>query len=281
MKIIRSVSGMSRTARQLSPPIVVVPTMGALHAGHAALLVTGRKQAGPSGTLVTTIFVNPTQFAPGEDYARYPRSFGDDRRLCAAHDVDILFHPEAGDIYPPGFSTTVHERAVSGRLCGISRPGHFDGVCTVVLKLFEITAADIAVFGLKDFQQCSVIRRMVRDLNLPVRLRFVPTVRERDGLALSSRNRYLSPDERAQAPVLRRALKAAMAAYADGERNAAALRRILHDTIGQAPLARIDYAEVVDADSLQPAQRAGANTLLAAAVFFGRTRLIDNQWLRR
>jgi pantoate--beta-alanine ligase len=255
--------------------------MGALHAGHAALLSAGRKLAGPSGTLVTSIFVNPAQFAPGEDYSRYPRSFSDDCRLCADHGVDILFHPDAGEIYPPVFSTTVHERAVSNTLCGASRPGHFEGVCTIVLKLFEITAANIAVFGLKDFQQCMVIRRMVRDLNLPVRLRFVPTVRERDGLALSSRNRYLSRDERAQAPVLRRALKAATAAYANGERNAATLRRILTGTIAKASLARIDYAEVVDGDSLQPVQRAKANTLLAVAVFFGRTRLIDNQWLRR
>jgi len=241
----------------------------------------GRRLAGRSGTLIATLFVNPTQFAPGEDYARYPRSFPEDRELCSKCRVDLLFHPEAADLYPAGFSTTVRESAVSATLCGASRPGHFEGVCTIVLKLFEITAANIAVFGLKDFQQCMVIRRMVRDLNLPVRLRFVPTVREQDGLALSSRNRYLSMEERAQATVLARSLKVAADAYAKGERDAEKLRGILRETIAGAPLARIDYADVVDAESLQPVQRAGINTVFALAVFFGRTRLIDNHWLRR
>jgi pantoate--beta-alanine ligase len=272
---------MSRIAPAVPRPIVIVPTMGALHAGHAALLAAGKRAAGRSGTLLATIFVNPIQFGPGEDYARYPRAFPEDRRLCAAQGVDILFHPEATEIFPTGFSTRVHENAVSTTLCGASRPGHFEGVCTIVLKLLEITAADIAVFGLKDFQQCMVIRRMVRDLNLRVRLQFVRTVRERDGLALSSRNRYLSPEERAQAPVLQAALKKAAAAFAKGERNAGKLRRMLHDTIAAAPLARIDYAEVVDADSLQPVRTADGNTVFAVAVFFGRTRLIDNHWLRR
>jgi pantoate--beta-alanine ligase len=255
--------------------------MGALHEGHGALLGTARSIARRAGTVIASVFVNPTQFGPGEDFHRYPRPFEDDRRFCGQHGVDLLFHPDVSEMYPEQFSTAVHEREVSRTLCGASRPRHFDGVCTVVLKLFHLTRADVAVFGLKDFQQCMVIKRMVRDLNLPVRLRFVTTVREPDGLAMSSRNRYLSDAERAQAPVLRQALRAAAHAFGKGETRAAALRRILVRTIESAPLAFIDYAEVADADSLQPVTRAGRNTVLAVAVFFGRTRLIDNLWLRR
>jgi pantoate--beta-alanine ligase len=254
--------------------------MGALHAGHASLIDRARKLAGPKGTVVVSIFVNPTQFGPKEDFSRYPRPFAADKRLCAAHGVDVIFHPTPKEMYPEGASTMVEETVVSQPLCGASRPGHFRGVCTVVLQLFEIVRPHIAVFGLKDFQQCAVIRRMVRDLHLPVRIVAAETVREPDGLALSSRNQYLSPEERAQAPVLRAALLAAKAAWQKGEKSAARLRQLIVRQIGRASLARIDYVEIADADSLQPVKSADRNVVMALAVFFGRTRLIDNLLLR-
>lgn len=254
--------------------------MGALHRGHAALIDRARKLAGPKGTVVTSIFVNPTQFGPKEDLSRYPRPFAADRKLCEAHGVDLIFAPTPEEMYPEGFSTWVNEETVSLPLCGASRPGHFRGVCTVVLKLFNATQPDIAVFGLKDFQQCMVIRRMVRDLNVPIRIEPVETVREPDGLALSSRNTYLSPEERAQAPILRQALLAAEAAFLAGETRAATLKKLIIRTISKTPLARIDYVEISDADSLEPMRQVRQNCVIALAVFFGRTRLIDNLWLR-
>lgn len=254
--------------------------MGALHRGHAKLIDRARSLAGRDGTVVVSIFVNPTQFGPHEDLDRYPRPFSADRQLCADHGADVIFHPTPAQIYPRGFSTFVEESTVSTVLCGASRPGHFRGVCTVVLKLFQIVRPRIALFGLKDFQQCAVIRRMVRDLNLPVRIVAVETVREPDGLALSSRNQYLNPEERRQAPILRAALLAAREAFRAGQTSAARLRRLLVQKIGSAPLARIDYVAVADARSLQPVQAADRETIIALAVFFGRTRLIDNLALR-
>ena len=254
--------------------------MGALHAGHAALVDRARKVAGPRGLVVVSIFVNPTQFGPKEDFSRYPRTLAADRALCAAHGADVIFFPGATEIYPADFSTWVNEESVSGPLCGASRPGHFRGVCTVVLKLFTIVRPTTAVFGLKDFQQCMVIRRMVRDLNLPVKIIAAPTVREPDGLALSSRNRYLTPEERVQAPVLRRALLAAHAAFRKGETSAAKLRKLLQKTILTAPLARVDYIEIRAADSLADVKTATRHTVIALAVFFGKTRLIDNILLK-
>lgn len=254
--------------------------MGALHAGHARLIDHARKLAGPKGRVVVSIFVNPTQFGPKEDFSRYPRPLKSDLKLCADHGADFVFHPGAEAMYPEGYSTYVEETSASQRLCGASRPGHFRGVCTVVLKLFQILQPQIAVFGLKDFQQCAVIRRMVRDLNLPVRIVPVETVREADGLALSSRNRYLSPDERAQAPALRAGLLLAQEAWLQGETRPAQLRRIVMKTISKMPLARIDYVEVADATTLQPLKRVDGNCVIAVAVFFGATRLIDNLWLR-
>ena len=280
MKITRSISAISRLCRAARGPVVLVPTMGALHRGHAALIERARTLAGRDGLVVVSIFVNPAQFGPKEDFARYPRTLDADRKLCAEHGADVIFHPTAEAIYPAGFSAFVDESEVAARLCGASRPGHFRGVCTVVLKLFQITQPDSAVFGLKDFQQCAVIRRMVRDLNVPVRIVPVETVREPDDLALSSRNRYLTTEERAQAPVLRRALLAASAAFTAGERSATKLRRLLLKTIASAPLARLDYAEIADADTLRPVREVRRNTVFALAVFFGKTRLIDNLWLR-
>ena len=254
--------------------------MGALHAGHAALIDRARKLAGETGRVAVSIFVNPTQFGPKEDFGRYPRTFAADKKLCAAHGVDMVFCPAAEEMYPEGFSTFVEESAASARLCGASRPGHFRGVCTVVLKLFQIIQPTIAVFGLKDFQQCAAIRRMVRDLNVPVKIEAVATVREPDGLALSSRNRYLSPEERAQAPTLRAALLEAEKAWRRGEMSAARLRQSVVRKISSAPLARIDYVEVADASTLQPITKVERNSVIAVAVFFGKTRLIDNVWLR-
>ncbi len=280
MKVIQSISATARACRNAPQPVVLVPTMGALHRGHTTLIDRARKLAGKKGTVVASIFVNPSQFGPKEDLSRYPRPFAADRKLCEAHGVDLLFHPDAAEIYPEGFSTWVDERVVSLPLCGASRPGHFRGVCTVVLKLFNIVRPSIAVFGLKDFQQCAVIRRMTRDLDLGIRIEPVETVREPDGLALSSRNVYLTPEERAQAPMLREALLAAESAWRAGETRASAIRRILLRTLGRAPLGRIDYAEIADADSLQPVKTVGPGVVMALAVFFGRTRLIDNLWIR-
>ncbi len=280
LKTTRSLSTASRLCRAARGPVVLVPTMGALHRGHAALIERARSLAGRDGLVVVSIFVNPTQFGPKEDFSRYPRPFAADMKLCAAHGADVIFHPTAAAMYPAGFSAFVDESEVSALLCGASRPGHFRGVCTVVMKLFQIIQPDSAVFGLKDFQQCAVIRRMVRDLNVPVRIVPVETVREPDGLALSSRNRYLTADERAQATVLRRALLTAAAAFKAGETSAAKLRSLLVRTIATAPLARLDYAEIADADTLRPVREVRRNTVMALAVFFGKTRLIDNLWLR-
>lgn len=252
--------------------------MGALHVGHASLIARARRLAGREGTVIVSIFVNPTQFGPKEDFARYPRTFAADRALCVEHGADAIFAPAT--LYAEDHSTWVNEELVSGPLCGASRPGHFRGVCTVVLKLFTIVQPDTAVFGLKDYQQCAVIRRMVRDLNVPVRIVPAPTVRERDGLALSSRNTYLSPGERAQAPVIRQALLAAQAAWRRGVREGEKLRRLVWQTISTASLARIDYVEVVDAAALTPVEQAPRGATIAVAVFFGKTRLIDNIQLR-
>lgn len=250
--------------------------MGALHRGHAALIERARKLVGPSGSVAVSIFVNPSQFGANEDYSRYPRVLSADRALCAGHGADLIFHPTPITMYPEGYSTWVNEEMTSLGLCGNSRPGHFRGVCTVVLKLLNILQPDIALFGLKDFQQYTVIERMAADLNLSVRIVPVETVREPDGLALSSRNRYLSHEERTQAPVLRKGLLAAKAAKKAGEARPATLKRIVLREIAKAPLARIDYVEVADASTLRPARPNSARTVIAAAVYFGETRLIDN-----
>lgn len=260
---------MSRFRRETRAKVVLVPTMGALHEGHLALIRRARKLAGKSGRVVASIFVNPTQFGPREDFSKYPRPFANDAKLCRENGVDLLFAPAAKQMYPPDFSVFVDERALSAVLCGAARPGHFRGVCTVVAKLFHIIAPDIAVFGKKDFQQLAIIRRMVRDLNFPVKIASVETVREPDGLALSSRNRYLTPEERAQAPVIRRALLA-------GAKNLRTAKTAASRIIRSAPLARIDYLEVLDAETLQGISKTTRTAVIAAAVFFGKTRLIDN-----
>ena len=276
MKVVRSVAGMSRLAADWKNRVVLVATMRALQAGRRALVDHARRVAGRTGTVVVSIFVNPLQFGPKEDLARYPRPLRRDLALCRERGVDFVFHPDAAGMYAPGRSVRVDESLLTNGLCGRSRPGHFSGVCTVVAKLFNLVRPHAAVFGQKDYQQLAIIRRMVRDLNFPLEIIGSETVREPDGLALSSRNVYLTPQERAEAPALRRALLLAGKRVRNGERDADALRAVLARELATAALARVDYAEVVDADDLQPVARIERPALLALAVFFGRTRLIDN-----
>lgn len=277
MEIFTETDGAHERLRKMAARKVLVPTMGALHRGHSELLQAARAAAGAEGKVIVSIFVNPLQFAPGGDYEKYPRPESADEEVCRGAGVDVLFRPAPGEMYAPNPSVIVEETQLSKTLCGRSRPGHFRGVCTVVTKLFHILAPDAAIFGEKDFQQLAIIRRMIRDLNFPVEIIGAPTVREGDGLACSSRNQYLSAAEREQAPVLRAAL---VRALEGGERASAAIVRELRDVMEKAPLARIDYAEVVDADMLQPIDVINDNAVAAVAVFFGQTRLIDNIRLR-
>lgn len=262
-----------RAARQRGRTVGLVPTMGALHEGHASLLRAARQR---NGFVVATIFVNPTQFGPHEDLARYPRPFADDLAVCDREGVDLVFAPEPGTMYPPGFCTYVEVQGLQDGLCGAQRPGHFRGVATVVLKLFNIVQPDDAYFGQKDAQQARIIEQLAHDLDVPVHLHICPIVREADGLALSSRNRYLDPEQRRQALVLSQALTEACQRIAAGERDGAAVQRLLAERIGATPGAVLDYAAVVDARTLQPVERLTGKILLAVAVKFGTTRLIDN-----
>jgi len=252
---------------------VLVPTMGALHKAHGELIRVARQAADKDGEVAVSIFVNPLQFEPGSDYERYPRPEKADEESCRNAGVDFLFRPSVEEVYSTDRSTFVEETSLSSRLEGESRPGHFRGVCTVVAKLFNIVAPDAAVFGEKDFQQLAIVRRMVRDLNFNIDIIAVPTVREKDGLACSSRNHYLNPDERKQATVLYKALEAAANA---GEKSANDIVALARQVISEAPLARVDYVELVDAESLQPLEMAGPSSVLLLAVFLGKTRLIDN-----
>ncbi|MEY2531493.1 MAG: pantoate--beta-alanine ligase [Verrucomicrobiota bacterium] len=254
---------------------ILVPTMGALHKAHGKLIRIARDQAGKDGEVAVSIFVNPLQFEPGADYERYPRPEKIDEEFCRNADVDLLFRPSPAEMYAGDRSVFVEETSLANTLEGKSRPGHFRGVCTVVAKLFNILSPDAAVFGEKDFQQLAIIRRMVRDLNYKIDIVGVPTVRDDDGLALSSRNQYLSAEERKQAPILRRALLAA-AAQAKKTESAKAIVDLVREHIAKSPLARIDYVDLVDAKTLQARQEVEPNSLIAVAVFFGKTRLIDN-----
>ncbi|HJY52896.1 MAG TPA: pantoate--beta-alanine ligase [Candidatus Udaeobacter sp.] len=255
---------------------VLVPTMGALHKAHGELLRVARKAAGNAGEVAISIFVNPLQFEPGSDYERYPRPEKADEDFCRNAGVDLLFRPSASEVYAADRSTFVEETSLSRTLEGKSRPGHLRGVCTVVAKLFNILVPDAAVFGEKDFQQLAIVRRMVRDLNFNIDIIAVPTVRDEDGLACSSRNRYLNGEEREQATVLYKALQAA----ANAERKSADdIVALVQRVISEAPLARIDYAQLIDAETLQPLEMAGSKSVLVLAVFFGKTRLIDNMRL--
>jgi len=273
VKTIREMRSSISAARREGRSVGLVPTMGALHEGHLSLIRRARSE---NGLVVVSVFVNPTQFDDRRDLDAYPRDLATDSRLAAEAGADLLFSPEVTEMYPPGFSTWVEVTGLTERLCGASRPGHFRGVCTVVAKLLTICAPDRAYFGEKDFQQLAVISRMVRDLNLPVDIVACPTVREPDGLALSSRNARLTEAERAQAPVLFRALSAARQAVEEGERDPVALAQLVVGLIREAPLADIDYVEVVDAVRLEPLERLEGRCLIAVAVRFGGTRLIDN-----
>jgi pantoate--beta-alanine ligase len=272
-KTIEAVRQAVKEARSKGLIIGLVPTMGALHAGHISLIRAAREE---SGFVVVSIFVNPTQFGPTEDLERYPRPLKQDLQICEEHKVDVVFAPEAGVMYPAGFRTAAEVEELQDLLCGASRPGHFRGVATVVLKLFNIVQPDIAYFGQKDAQQARIIRKMVEDLNIPVRLEICPIVREPDGLALSSRNQYLDRAQRQNARVLYQALEDFRQRVEKGEREARVLREILASRIAATPGAALDYAAVVDANTLKPLTRLKGEVLAAIAVKFGATRLIDN-----
>jgi pantoate--beta-alanine ligase len=264
-------------ARAAGKRVGLVPTMGALHAGHASLIRASRAEC---DFTVVSIFVNPTQFGPNEDFGRYPRTLDADRDLCGALGTDLIFAPSSEEMYPPESRTVVNVTKLEDALCGQSRPGHFRGVATVVLKLFNIVHPDVAYFGQKDAQQALVIRRMVLDLNVPVTVRVQSTVREPDGLAMSSRNRYLDPAQRHRATVLYRVLQRAEESVAAGELSIPALEQAMTTLISAAPGARLDYARVLDAETLDTLSVLDRPALAAVAVYFGTTRLIDNTILR-
>ena len=272
-------ASISRKLRRDNKTIAFVPTMGALHEGHLALVKEARQS---SDIVIVSIFVNPEQFNDKGDLDRYPRDLTGDASLLAEYDVDYVFAPEQSEIYAPGFATYVYVEGVSEGLEGASRPGHFRGVATVVTILFNAVRPDLAFFGQKDAQQVAVIKRMTVDLGFETEIVIVPTVREESGLALSSRNRILSDEEREKASVIYRSLKEAKIGFKRGERNAAKLIEIVHEGIGTEPLATIDYVSVVDSKTLEPLEKVGeTEALIAAAVRFGSVRLIDNVVLNR
>jgi pantoate--beta-alanine ligase len=276
MRIARTPDDLRLQLAALPRPRVLVPTMGALHDGHLALVHRARQAAGPGGTVAVSIFVNPIQFDRPGDLAAYPKPLEDDLAKCEAAGVDLVFAPEAGAMYFPDRSVTVTESLLSRNLCGATRPGHFDGVCTVVLKLFNLFQAEAAVFGEKDVQQLAVLRRMVRDLDVPVEIIGHPTVREPDGLAMSSRNVRLTPEHRTDAPRIRRALEGARSLLQFGERSAAPFLAAARKHLEDSPFLRIDYLELVDAETLQLVGTIKRPAVLAAAVFYGEVRLIDH-----
>lgn len=285
MRIVTSVAAMQRLAlrwRRDGRRVGFVPTMGYLHEGHLSLVRRARRLAGARGIVVVSIYVNPMQFGPAEDLACYPRNLPRDKRLCRDAGVDVLFVPSDAQMYPGGtggrYSTYVVEERLSRNMEGASRPAHFRGVTTVVAKLFNLVLPDVAVFGAKDWQQAAVVRRMVSDLNMPVKVVVAPTVREPDGLAMSSRNKYLSPDERTQAAALWGAIQSARRAVRDGRApvSAGALKRRLANQIERNPSARVDYIEFFKPDGLEPVSRVRRGDQMALAVFIGKTRLIDN-----
>jgi pantoate--beta-alanine ligase len=279
MDIVRTPEEMQKRAlsfKREGRVIGFVPTMGYLHEGYLSLMRTARQQC---DVLVVSIFVNPTQFGPNEDLKAYPRDFERDEMLCRQEGVDLIFYPEPGDMYSADSSVWIDEEALAGNLCGAARPGHFRGVCTVVAKLFNLVQPDLAVFGEKDAQQLRIIERMVRDLNFPVKIVRGAIVREADGLAMSSRNRYLSTSQRQQALCLRRALDKIVELSRNGESSVSVLRQSIIDGIRREPDAAIDYVEFVDDSSLIATKQVEQPTLVALAVKFGQIRLIDNDIL--
>lgn len=261
-------------AKKKGKEIGFVPTMGALHEGHLSLIRQAKKDC---DFVVVSIFVNPAQFGPKEDYKKYPRTFGNDRALLRKEKIDLLFFPEVTEMYPENFSAFVAEGFLGKFLCGKSRPGHFRGVCTVVAKLFNIITPDVAYFGQKDFQQARIIEKMVCDLNFPLKIKIMPIVRETDGLAMSSRNRYLSVSERKDALVLSQSLALAKRLILnDAEKNCKIIKNKIKNVIASKKSAKIDYIEIVDAETLIPMAQLGGTVLIAVAVHIGKVRLIDN-----
>jgi len=280
MKVIRKIDEMRRSVSDIKSrgmSVGFVPTMGYLHEGHLSLVRESLREANAT---VVSIFVNPAQFGPREDFKEYPRDLNRDSEILEREGIDYLFVPEAGEIYPQGYKTYVEVCDLQDRLCGRSRPGHFRGVCTVVLKLFNIVNPDISFFGQKDAQQAIILKRMVKDLNLDVKIEVLPIIREEDGLALSSRNKYLTREERKAAHVLSKSLKQAQSMMEKGERDSAAIIKEMKEIIGREPLVKIDYVEIVDLDNLDHVPRIEKGALAAVAVFIGKVRLIDNTILR-
>jgi pantoate--beta-alanine ligase len=276
MKLVKTIDDMRafrNAARQSFKGLGLVPTMGALHEGHLSLVRAAREK---TDVVAVSIFVNPTQFGPNEDFAKYPRNLERDSKMLDREHVDVIFAPSVDDMYPVGAITWVTVEGMSDRLCGKSRPGHFRGVTTVVAKLFHIIEPEAAFFGQKDAAQVAIIRRMVRDLNMPVSIEACPIVRESDGLALSSRNAYLDPQERKSSVVLYRSLQEAQKLFERGERNSENLIAAGKQKFVNEPGARLDYFEIVDPDSLEPVTTIPNRALIAVAAFIGNTRLIDN-----
>jgi pantoate--beta-alanine ligase len=273
MQVVTTVQELRAARRQMSGPVGLVPTMGYLHEGHLSLV---RRARAENAQVVVTIFVNPTQFGPHEDFARYPRDVPRDLAMLEREGTDLVFVPPVEEMYPSGFRTYVNVEEITSRLEGAARPGHFRGVATVVCKLFNLVQPQRAYFGQKDAQQLVVIRRMARDLDFDLEIIPCPTVREPDGLAMSSRNVYLSPAERQAATVLYRALMAAQARYQAGERDAEALRQTMREVLAAEPRARVDYVSVAEPETLTELTRVSGTALASLAVYIGATRLIDN-----
>jgi len=281
MNVIKSVTEMqafSEGCRKQGKKISFVPTMGYLHQGHACLMQEGRKLG---DILIVSIFVNPTQFGPGEDFEKYPRDWDRDAQLCESAGVDVIFAPTAEEMYPQGYQTSITVAHVSRNLCGVTRPTHFQGVATVVAKLFNCTKPHIALFGEKDFQQLVVIQRMVKDLNMDIQIIGVPTVREQDGLAMSSRNTYLSADERVSALSLSRGLKQARELFHHGERSARVLIGTVREIIEKEQGTAVDYIKICDMETLQDIDTIAGPAVMALAIKIGKARLIDNVVLKR
>lgn len=274
MKVIKTISEMRRWREENgSHRVALVPTMGFLHEGHLSLIRAAKKR---SEAIIVSIYVNPTQFAPGEDLEQYPRDFDRDEALCRAEEVDVVFYPSNEEMYPAGHKTYVVTDDLSGILCGQSRPTHFRGVTTIVAKLFNIVRPDSAVFGQKDAQQALIIKRMNQDLNFGIHIITAPIVRETDGLAMSSRNKYLSKRQRKESTVLFKSLQMARDEYGKGNRNFAAIRDKMEEYIRQHSSAKIDYIEYRDADTLGAVEKSSKKILFLLAAYFGKTRLIDN-----
>ena len=280
MKIVRTIAEMKKLGQELNSQrkrIGLVPTMGFLHEGHLSLV---RKSLQESDVTVVSIFVNPTQFGPKEDFKRYPRDLDRDAKILQNMGVEVVFCPKAEEIYPEGYRTYVEVQNLQDKLCGQTRPGHFRGVCTVVLKLFQIISPDVSFFGQKDAQQAIILKKMVKDLDLDVKIEVMPIVRDKDGLALSSRNKYLSPEGRKAALCLSRSLDEAQKLIEKGKRGTNIILKRMKDIIDQEPLAKIDYIEIVDKEELNSLSRIEGEALIALAVYIEDVRLIDNALIR-